>query len=71
MIYSCTSFVILSVQKKRKIKLFFKYLKHKKRKKLKIGKRFKFLTSTYVIAYPQSVLVLQESVIKDYVIYKI
>ena len=42
MIYSCTSFVILSVQKKRKIKLFFKYLKHKKRKKLN-WKKFQIL----------------------------
>lgn len=42
MIYSCTSFVKLSVQKKRKIKLFFKYLKHKKRKKLN-WKKFQIL----------------------------
>ena len=42
MIYSCTSFVKLSVQKKRKIKLFFKYLKHKKRNKLN-WKKFQIL----------------------------
>ena len=43
MIYSCTSFVILSVQKKRKIKLFFKYLKQKKKEKVVNWKKFQIL----------------------------